>query len=116
MSNSSVTWDDSNGISVASLLAKFRIPKIDKQTGINSPRIHLRLYSTIMRAYGLDEAQLIVLFPLSLSGTTHHWYTSFDSSYRRTWKDLAQEFLQHFAFNTGVDVQVINRPTEREQI
>ena len=46
---------------------------------------------------------------------THHWYTSFDSSYHRTWEDLAQEFLQHFAFNTGVDVQVINRPTEREQ-
>ena len=69
-----------------------------------------------MRAYGLDEAQLIVLFPLSLSGTTHHWYTSFDSSYRRTWEDLAQDFLQHFAFNTGVDVQVINRPTKREQI
>ncbi|KAL6318507.1 hypothetical protein AAG906_000585 [Vitis piasezkii] len=67
MLDSSVTWDDSDGILVANLPAEFRMSEIDRYTGIGCPRIHLKLYSTIMRAYGLDETQLIVLFPLSLS-------------------------------------------------
>ena len=70
MLDSLVTWDDSDGIPVVSLPAEFRMSEIDKLTGIDCPHIHLRLYSTIMRAYGLDKTQLIVLFPLSLSGTS----------------------------------------------
>ena len=55
MLDSSVAWDDSNGIPLASLPIKFRMSKIDRYTGIGCPRIHLRLYSTIMRASGLDK-------------------------------------------------------------
>ncbi|RVW19495.1 hypothetical protein CK203_117644 [Vitis vinifera] len=69
--DSLVAWDDFDGIPVASLPAEFRMSKIDRYTGIGYPRIHIRIYSTIMRAYGLDETQLIVLFPLSLSGATN---------------------------------------------
>ena len=64
----SVVWDDLEGMSVASLPAKFRMPYIERYTGIGCPRIHLRLYSTVMRSHGLDESQMITLFPLSLSG------------------------------------------------
>ena len=66
----SVVWDDFEGMSVASLPAKFRMPDIERYTGIGCPRLHLRLYSTVMRAHGLDESQMITLFPLSLSGAT----------------------------------------------
>ena len=68
MSNSSIVWDDSDGIPVASLLAKFRMPDIERYTGVGCSRIHLRIYSSMMRAHGLDESQMITLFPLSLSG------------------------------------------------
>ena len=64
------------------------------------PHIHLRFYSSVMRAHGLDEAQMIMLFPMSLSGTTQYWFASLDVSRHRTWDDLAQEFLRQFAFNT----------------
>ena len=67
MSNSSIVWDDSDGIPVASLLAKFRMPDIERYTGVGCSCIHLRLYSAMMRAHGLDESQMITLFPLSLS-------------------------------------------------
>ena len=53
--DSSVSYDDFDGIPVANLPAKFRIPDIDRYIGIGCPRIHLRLYSNIIRAYGLDE-------------------------------------------------------------
>nr|CAN83915.1 hypothetical protein VITISV_022301 [Vitis vinifera] len=104
VSDGSVVWDDFGGMPVASLPAKFRMPDIERYTGIGCPRLHLRLYSTVMRAHGLDEPQMITLFPLSLSGAAQRWFASLESSRRRTWDDLAQEFLRQFSFNTVVDV------------
>ena len=47
--------------------AKFRMPDIEHYSGIGCPKIHLRLYSTVMRAHKIDDAQLVALFPMSLS-------------------------------------------------
>ena len=144
VSDGGMGWDDFDGLPVASLPAKFRMPEIERYTGIGCPRIHLRLYSTVMRAHGLDEAQMIMLFPMSLSGAAQRWFASLDVSRHRTWDDLAQEFLLQFAFNTVIDVsrrelealrqrpdetvtsfisrwrekiaQIIDRPSERDQI
>ena len=143
-SDKAVTWEDFDGAPVASLPAKFRLPEIERYTGIGCHRIHLRLYSTIMRAHGLDNAQIIMFFPISLSGAAQRWFTSLDVSHRWTWDDLAQEFLRQYAFNTVIDVsrrelealrqrleesitsfisrwrekisQVIDRPSKRDQI
>ena len=62
-----VTLEDFDGAPVVSLSAKFRMPEIESYTSIGCPRIHLGLYSTIMRAHGLDEAQMIMFFLMSLS-------------------------------------------------
>ena len=58
----------------------------------------------IMRAHGLDETQMIMLFPMSLSGATQQWFASLDVSRHRTWDDLTQEFLRQFAFNNVINV------------
>ena len=143
-SDRAITWEGFDGVPVASLPAKFRMPDIERYTGIGCPRLHLRLYSTMMRAHGLDEPQMITLFPLSLSGAAQRWFASLESSRRRTWDDLAQEFLRQFSFNTVVDVsrrelealrqrteesvssfisrwrgkiaEIVDRPSERDQI
>ena len=86
---------------IASLLAKFRMPDIERYTGIGCPRIHLRLYSTVMRAHRLDESQMITL---SLSEVAQRYFASLESSRRWTWDYLDQEFLRQFSFNTIVDV------------
>ena len=104
ISNGGMVWDDFNGLPVVSLSAKFRMLEIERYTGIGCPRIHLRLYSIVMRAHGLDETQMIMLFPMSLSGATLRWFASLDVSRHRTWDDLAREFLRQFAFNTVIDV------------
>ncbi|RVW18511.1 hypothetical protein CK203_102887 [Vitis vinifera] len=62
-----------DGISAASLPAKFRMPDIEHYSGIGCPKIHLRLYSTVMRAHKIDDAQLVALFPMSLSGADKSW-------------------------------------------
>ncbi|KAL6336192.1 hypothetical protein AAG906_011074 [Vitis piasezkii] len=54
-SDRAITWDDFDGLLVASLPSKFKMIEIERYTWIGCPRIHLRLYSTIMRAHGLDE-------------------------------------------------------------
>ena len=87
---------------------------------------------------------MVMLFPMSLSGAAQHWFASLEVSRRRTWDDLAQEFLRQFAFNTVIDVsrralealrqspeelvtsfisrwrekisQIIDRPSEKDQI
>ncbi|RVX12755.1 hypothetical protein CK203_009768 [Vitis vinifera] len=69
-----ISWDDPGDVPVATLPVGFRMPDIERYTGVGCPRIHLRLYSTVMRALGLDEAQLLTLFPLSLSGVTQRWF------------------------------------------
>ena len=50
--------------------AKFQMPNIEHYSGIGCPEIHLRLYNTVMRVHGIDDAQLVVFFPMSLSGAT----------------------------------------------
>ena len=104
VSNGGMVWDDFDGLLMTSLSAKFRMPEIERYIGIRCPRIHLRLYSTVMRAHGLDEAKMIMLFPMSLSEVAQRWLASLDVSRHRTWDDLAQEFPQQFAFNTVIDV------------
>ena len=84
--------------------AKFRMPDIKRYSGIGCPKIHLRLYSTVMRAHEIDDAQLVDFFPMSLSGTTQRWFALVDISRLCTWEDVANEFLTQFAFSTDIDV------------
>ena len=60
-------WDGFDSAPVTPLPPKFRMPDMERYTGRGCPRTHLRTYSQLMRGVGLDEAQLIMLFPLSLS-------------------------------------------------
>ncbi|RVW92641.1 hypothetical protein CK203_041590 [Vitis vinifera] len=134
--------DDTQAL--AALPVEFHMLDIERYTGIGCPRIHLQLYSTVMRGHRLDEAQMIMLFPLSLSGAAQRWFASLDPSRRRTWADLGQEFIRQYSFNTVVDVsqkelealkqgpdesvtsfisrwrekiaQIIDRPSKRDQV
>nr|CAN62597.1 hypothetical protein VITISV_041531 [Vitis vinifera] len=98
-----------DGIPAASLPAKFRMPDIERYSGIGCPKIHLRLYSTVMRAHGIDDAQLVALFPMSLSGAAQRWFASVEPSRLRTWEDVAHEFLTQFAFSADIDPRFAKR-------
>ena len=86
-------WDGFDSAPMTPLPPKFWKPDIERYTGRGCPRTHLRIYSQLIRGMGLDEAQLIMLFPLSLSSVAHNWFTTLDSSRRQTWEDLAHEFI-----------------------
>ena len=104
VSDGVIGWDGYDDLPVAALPVEFRMPDIERYTGIGCPRIHLQLYNAVMCGHRLDEAQMIMLFPLSLSGAAQRWFASLDPSRRRTWADLGQEFIRQYSFNTVVDV------------
>ena len=93
-------WDGFDSALVTPLPPKFQMPDMERYTGRGCPCTHLRIYSHLMRGMGLDEAQLIMLFPLSLSSVEQSWFATLDSSRRRTWEDLAQEFIRQLSFST----------------
>ena len=104
VSDGVIGWDGYDDHLVAALSVEFRMPDIERYTGLGCPRIHLQLYSAVMRRHRLEEAQMIMLFPLSLSGAAQRWFASLDPSRRRTWANLGQEFIKKYSFNTVVDV------------
>ena len=104
VSNGVIGWDGYDDLPVVAFPVEFRMPDIERYTGIGCPRIHLQLYNAVMHGHRLDEAQMIMLFPLSLSGAAQCWFASLDPSRHSTWADLGQEFIRQYSFNTVVDV------------
>ncbi|RVW85629.1 hypothetical protein CK203_037490 [Vitis vinifera] len=80
------------------------MPDIERYTGIGCPRLHLRLYSHRDEGSWTGRASDDYSFSTILSGAAQRWFASLEASRRRTWDDLAQEFLRQFSFNTVVDV------------
>ena len=72
VSDGIMSWDGYDDLPVATLPVEFRMPDIERYTGIGCPRIHLQLYSAVMHGHRLDEAQMIMLFPLSLSSAAQY--------------------------------------------
>ena len=63
-------WDDFDSVLRIILPLDFKMLEIERYTGRGRHHNHLRLYTIVMRAYKLDEAQKLMLFPMSLSGVT----------------------------------------------
>ncbi|RVW73349.1 hypothetical protein CK203_057738 [Vitis vinifera] len=78
---SSAAWDDLEGILVASLPAKFRMPEIERCTGVGCPHIHLLLYKVVDRPSEIDQIQMVLrsLQPRIARHVVGVPFTDFDS-------------------------------------
>ena len=88
VSDGVTSWEDFDSTPATGLPPNFKMLEIERYTGRGCPRVHSRLYSIIMRAHRLDVAQVLMLFPMSLSGVAQSWYASLVSSRHLTWEDL----------------------------
>ena len=68
-----------------------------------------------MRAYGLDDAQLVALFSMSLSGASQRWFALVKPSRLRSWENLAHEFLTQFASNVDIDMSIWELKATRQR-
>ncbi|RVW90962.1 hypothetical protein CK203_044193 [Vitis vinifera] len=87
-SDKAITWEDFDGVPVASLPA-----------------------NTIMRAHGLDGAQMIMFFPMSLGGTAQRW-RELEALRQRT-DESVSSFISRWH---GKIVEIIDRPPERDRV
>ncbi|XP_010651422.1 uncharacterized protein LOC104879602 [Vitis vinifera] len=111
VSDGDISWDNFDGAPVVSLPTQFRMPEIERYTGIGCPKIHLRLYSSVMRAHGLDEAHLIMLFPMSLSGAAQRWREL--EALRQGPDESVTSFISRWREKIA---QIVDRPSEKDQI
>ena len=98
VSDGLIGWDGYDDLLVAALSVEFRMSYIERYTMIGCPLIHLQLYSVVLREHRLDEAHMIMLFPLLLSGAAQRWFASLDPSRRRTWADFETRVYQTVLF------------------
>ena len=68
VSDGVIGWHGYDDLPVVALPVEFRMPNIERYTGIGCPRIHLQSCNVVMHGHRLDEAQMIMLFTLSLTG------------------------------------------------
>ena len=79
VSDGVIGWVEYDDLPVVALPVEFRMPDIERYIGIGCPRIHLQLYTVVMHGHRLDETQMIMLFPLSLSGGAQRWFGPFEA-------------------------------------
>ena len=60
-------WDDFDSALGTRLPPNFKMLEIKRYTGRSCSLVQLRLYTIVIRAYRRDKAQMLLLFPVSLS-------------------------------------------------
>ena len=77
---------------------KFKISKFKKYDGTKCPENHLATYCNKMAGHTHNENLLIHVFYDSLIGATAQWYMKLKKDQIRTWRDLAQAFLERYKY------------------
>lgn len=85
----------------------FELPKFDKYKGKGDPRDHVREFYSACLEVAYDETYLICLFPQSLGVTTMQWFSCLPGGIR-TFEELAQKFIAHYAHNIEHDVTMLD--------
>ncbi|KAL6323841.1 hypothetical protein AAG906_005836 [Vitis piasezkii] len=91
------TWDDRDDIPAARLPTKFWLSDSEHYSGIDCPKIHLKLYNTVIRAHGIDDAQLVAIFPIVGGHQTRP--NDSISSFGGCWRAKDLKNLVHAAFS-----------------
>lgn len=98
--------------------AKFKVPKFEKYKGVSCPKTHIRSFSRKMAAHSDDEKMLMHFFLENLSGASLEWYMQFKHTCIQTWRELAETFLKHYQYYSGMAYNrahlqsLIQRPDE----
>ncbi|XP_075095105.1 uncharacterized protein LOC142173417 [Nicotiana tabacum] len=80
----------------------YKPPKFDIFDGTGDPHAHLRAYCDKLVEVEKNEKLRMKLFIRRLTGEALTWYTRQDPRNRREWKDMAEDFMNHFRFNTEI--------------
>ncbi|XP_016579094.2 uncharacterized protein LOC107876750 [Capsicum annuum] len=78
----------------------FKPPKFDFFDGTGDPHTYLRAYCDKLVGIDKNEKLIMKLFIRSLSSEALVWYTKQDPRHWHKWSNMAEDFMNHFKFNT----------------
>lgn len=81
----------------------FEAPRFEKYRGKGNPVDHIRELCASCTELSDEPTYLMRLFPRSLGGPTLEWYSKFPGTIK-SWSELADKFISHFAFNITNEV------------
>src|SRR2546425_1010163 len=81
-----------------------KLHKPAKFDGDGDPVVHLNQYVLIAKLNRLSPQFILDWFSTSLQGPALIWYHSLDRSKKANWVELSKAFLDHFSFNTTMNV------------
>src|SRR2546430_1587046 len=81
-----------------------KLHKPAKFDGDGDPVVHLNQYALIAMLNRLSPQFMLDWFSTSLQGPALIWYHSLDKSKKASWMELSKAFLDHFSFNTAMNV------------
>src|SRR2546429_2474104 len=81
-----------------------KLHKPAKFDGDGDPLVHLNQYALIAKLNRLSPQFMLDWFSTSLQGPALIWYHSLDRSKKSSWVELSKAFLDHFSFNTAMNV------------
>ncbi|XP_070009812.1 uncharacterized protein [Nicotiana sylvestris] len=80
----------------------FKVPIFNLYDGCGDPIDHLRVYCSEMRSVGEKDDLLMAYFSTSLTGAALDWYIHQDVGKWPTLGEMAQDFVQHFQYKSGI--------------
>ncbi|XP_077223129.1 uncharacterized protein LOC143856737 [Tasmannia lanceolata] len=86
------------------LPANFQMPDFDKYDGVGCPITHLQMFTIMCQPQGLSPEQMAQLFPVSLTKVARRWFMVLDKTRYRIWKDIGEQFIRQFKYDDGTEV------------
>nr|XP_009775167.1 PREDICTED: uncharacterized protein LOC104225099 [Nicotiana sylvestris] len=80
----------------------YKPPNFDTSDGTGDPHTHLRAYCDKLVRVQRNKKLRMKLFIRNLTGEALTWYTRQDLRNWRTWKDMVEDFMNHFRFNMEI--------------
>ncbi|KAL7223095.1 hypothetical protein ACSBR1_024720 [Camellia fascicularis] len=91
------------------------MPHIDRFDGSGDPMVHIRLFSDVLKPMGLTRLQKLSLFRRTLSGVVAIWYAKLEDSVKQSWKELAEDFITQYAYNSQIEVTTWELEATRQE-
>lgn len=95
-------YEDLCSHTVVDMLVGYRPHKFSVFNGTSDSHAYLRVYCDTLVGVGRNEKLRMKLFIRGLTGEALTWYTRKDPRRWREWRDVAEDFMNLFRFNTKI--------------
>ncbi|XP_040951494.1 uncharacterized protein [Gossypium hirsutum] len=84
------------------LSPKLKMPEFERYNGTSCPEAHITMFCRRMTGYVNNDQLLIHCFQDNLIGAAAKWYNQLSCTQIKSWKDLAQAFMEQYGHVTDI--------------